>query len=167
MTDSSLLETTAEIAIAVVALVSIFLALVSRESRLPQYDAFSIKQIVGASGASVIYSVIPLLLHSLGVPEPMVWRVASFLALCIGAAIIAVVYPTWRRVPNEERRAISIAQIVLNNTLGAIWFFCLIANIFSWPWAPSGGVYLLAIWTNIVTCGLTFSVHVFDRVLER
>ena len=77
MSDSSLLETTAEIAVAFAGFASIFLVLASRDGRFPPHDAFSIKLIVVVSVASVINAVIPLLLHSLGVPEPAVWRASS------------------------------------------------------------------------------------------
>jgi hypothetical protein len=50
--------------------------------------------------------------------------------------------------------------------LGTVAYFCLTANVFAWPWAPSGGVYLLAVWAVIAVAGTTFVSLIFTRVLE-
>jgi hypothetical protein len=164
--ESSFLETTAEIAVAFAGFVSVFIVLATRDGRFSPQEAFSIKTIVASSVAVVIYAAIPLLLHSLGLSEPVVWRASSGLAISIGVMIIAVLVPKWRAIPREDWLPNTGYQFVLDFVLGTVFCFGLIVNVLAWPWAPSGGIYLLAIWANLATAGLTFVALIFHRVLE-
>ena len=166
MSDSSLLETTAEIAIALAGFVSIFLVLASRDGRFPPHDAFSVRLIVIASVACVFYAVFPLLLHALGVTEPVVWRVSSGLMATVNGAIIAFMLRAWRAIPQEDKRASAGLHLAFDNFFGAIVLLCLIGNVLAWPWTPSGGVYLLAIWSNLAPVGASFVILIFERVVQ-
>ena len=79
---------------------------------------------------------------------------------------MVVMVPQWRTIPEEDRHPTAGYLFVLHVVLGAVFCLCLIANALAWPWAPSGGIYLLAIWANLATAGSTFVSLIFERVLE-
>ncbi len=167
MTDSSILETTAEVSVAFSGFISVFLILASRDGRFAPRDAFAIRVIVVSGISPVFYAILPLLLHSLGVSEPTVWRASSVLMAFFSVLIFAVVMlPKWRAVNKEEQVPTMEFSNLSSRVLGAVHFFCLIANVFAWPWVPSGGVYLLAVWGIIAIAGTTFVSLIFKRVLD-
>jgi hypothetical protein len=83
MLDVPLLETTAEISIALAGFVGIFLALSTRDGKIMAWHAISIRNIVSCSMAPVFYAVFPLLASGLGLREPELWRVSSGVVLVV------------------------------------------------------------------------------------
>ena len=141
MNDASLLELTAEVSIAITGFISIFLVLAARDGRLLPVDAFTIRIIVICSIAPVFYAVLPLLLNSLGVSAPLLWR-GSSIAIGLASILIGVYMARQLRFlePGEGRK--------LNHgfVLGVIAASCCLVNSFGWPWESSGGLYLVTLW---------------------
>ena len=89
MDESSLLELTAEVSIAITGFISIFLVLAARDGRLLPVDAFTIRLIVICSFGPVFYAALPLVLNSLGLSGAVLWRSSSS-AIGVAAIVIAV-----------------------------------------------------------------------------
>ena len=162
MIESSFLEATAEVSVAFAGFIGIFLVLATRNGRFAPLESVSIRAIVLASVASVFYSAIPLILHSLGVSGDTLWRISSgTIGLC-GAAIMAHVVPQMLALPPAERPS---ARNLASVSLAALALLCCLANALGWPWAPSGGLYLLTVWLVIAIAATNFVVLIFRKVL--
>jgi hypothetical protein len=159
--DPSLFETTAEIAVAFTGFIGIFLVLASREGRFPPSDAVQIRTIVICSIAPVFYAFLPLVLNSLGVSAPVLWRVSS------GATLLLANILTFRMLRHDLRvrgPRDDLASVV--GWVGGVFAnLCWLANVLAWPWAPSGGTYLAAVWLIISIAAVQFVVLIFHRVL--
>jgi hypothetical protein len=160
MDESSLLETTAEVAVAFTGFIGIFLVLATRESRFLPGESWSIRLIVVCSVAPAFFAVLPLILFSLGLAGANLWRVCSGVILASG--LLAAPYMTrrLRELPAEEGRALNLM----------FWFallalFAAIVNLFGWPVPPSGGLYLVVIWSIIVVAAGNFVGLIFSKVL--
>ena len=165
MPESSLLETTAEVAVAFAGFIGIFLVLATRDGRFPPRDALSIRIIVVCSVAPVFYSAVPLVLHSLGVSGATLWRISSGLTGLAGVAIAAHLARKSRALAVAERLPPTSLIVLVGWGLGALSILCLAANALGWPWAPSGGLHLLAVWSVVAVAGTNFVVLIFSRVL--
>ena len=101
--ESSLLETTAEVAVALAGFISIFLVLASRDGRFPPETSLSIRTIVLGSVTPVFLCAVPLVLYSLGVSAATLWRISSGIMLLAGVAISAYLGFRLRELPSAER----------------------------------------------------------------
>ena len=90
MSYSSLLETTAEVSVAFMGFVGIFLILSSREQRFSGDEALMIKALVILSVTPVFSAPLPMILNALGLTELHAWRAASGVLGFVGSA--ATVY---------------------------------------------------------------------------
>ncbi len=160
MDESSLLETTAEIAVAFAGFISIFLVLASRDGRFAPGSALAIRAIVLGSVTPVFLCAVPLVLYSLGVSAPTLWRISSGILVLAGVAISAYLGLRERELPSAERPA-----TVVGWSLSTIALICSLSNLLAWPWAPSGGLYLLAVWLVVATAGFNFVALIFRKVL--
>jgi hypothetical protein len=161
--DSSLFETTAEIAVAFAGFISIFLVLAARGGRFATTDALSIGSIVAGSVASVFYAFVPLVVHSLGLDGATLWRISSGLVVLMSGAAWASMVSLGRQAP--ERRAFFSFLPLVSNGLGAVALLSMLGNVCAWPWTPSAGVHLLAVWLTIAIVAIHFVVLIFKRVL--
>ncbi len=160
MIESSFLETTAEVSVAFAGFIGIFLVLATRDGRFPPADSLSIRVIVICSVAPVFYAAVPLVLNSLGVSGATLWRISSGTIGLAGAAITAYLVPQLRALPAAERPSPIYGWLL---AVVAI-IFCL-ANAVGWPWPPSGGLYLLAVWLVIAIAGSNFVALILRKVL--
>lgn len=165
MPESSLLETTAEVAVAFAGFIGIFLVLATRDGRFPLGDSLTIKVLVTSSIGPVFYSALPLVLHALGVSGASLWRISSVTVGLITAAVAAFMIRHLRTVPLAERYPPLSLQNLVSWTLTALLFVCHFGNAIAWPWAPSGGVYLLAVWSALALAGTQFVQLIFRKVL--
>ena len=165
MAESSLLETTAEVAVAFAGFIGIFLVLATRDGRFPAGDSLTIKAIVVSSVGPVFYSALPLVLHTLGVSGASLWRISSVIFGLSAAAVTAYMIRQLRIVPVAERYPPLSLQSVASWALTALMFICHLGNAIGWPWAPSGGVYLLAVWSAVAIAGTSFVELIFRKVL--
>ena len=165
MAESSLLETTAEVAVAFAGFIGIFLVLATRDGRFPEGDALAIRVIVAASVGPVFYSALPLLLHALGSSGPSLWRISSSAVLLISASGTAYIVRLRNSVPKEERFSPHSLQNIASWSFTALVLLCHLENALGWPWAPSGGVYLLGIWAALAIAGTSFIDLIYRRVL--
>ena len=104
MPEIPLLETTAEISIALAGFVGIFLVLTSRDEKFQAKDIVAIRSIVSTSISPVFYSVFPILAGSLGLSEPLLWRVSSGVVVLVSISIWLSIMISIRRWPIEERK---------------------------------------------------------------
>ncbi len=124
-----------------------------------------IKVIVASSVGPVFYSALPLVLHALGVSGASLWRISSGSVGLISAAVTAYMIRHLRTVPLAERYPPLSLRSLVSWTLTALLFICHLGNAIAWPWAPSGGVYLLAVWSAVAIAGTSFVELVFREVL--
>jgi len=161
MDDLSILATTAEVSVAFAGFIGIFLVLATRDGRFASRDAFSIRVIVICSVSPVFYSAVPLVLHSLGVSGATLWRISSGLVALACGAVGAYLVPQGRAL--EIARSLSV---LVAWGLGVLSMLCLVANVLAWPWAPSGGLYIAAVWSGITVAGMSFVRLILIRVLD-
>ena len=76
MPESSILEMTAEIAVAFAGFIGIFLALATRDGRFPPSESFTIRTIVISSVSPVFYCAVPLILNTFGISGEPLWRLS-------------------------------------------------------------------------------------------
>ena len=165
MTELSILEMTAEVSVAFAGFIGVFLILATREGRFGAEDSLAIQALVIGSVASVFYSAAPLILYAFGVSGAELWRISSGLIGLVGVAVVAYVVPQVRALaPTEGIRSVNLSNLV-GLTLSALGLLCLLANVLAWPWAPSGGMYLLAVWLVVAIAGTNFVVLIFRKVL--
>lgn len=161
MDESSLLELTAEVSIAITGFISIFLVLAARDGRLLPVDAFTIRIIVICSFGPVFYAVLPLILNSFGLSGAVLWRSSSS---AIGVAAIVIVVYMARQLrflePGEGRK--------LNHgfALGVVAFLSCFANAAGWPWEPNGGLYLITVWSIVGISAGNFVDLLFTKLLQ-
>ena len=156
MAEASFLQTTAEVSVAFAGFISIFLVLATRNGRFSPEDSLSIRLIVISSVAPVFYAALPLILGSLGVFGVDLWRISSILVGLAGVGITAYFLPQLLALSSGESLGLMLAVVSL---------LCLFANAVGWPWPPSGGLYLLAIWLVVALAGGYFVALIFRRVL--
>lgn len=163
--DSSLFETSAEIAVAFAGFIGIFLVLASRDGRFPPRDAVTIRSIVLCSLTPVFYAFLPLVLNSLGVSPPILWRFSSGATLLLATISALSMVRHSLRVPATERPPPTSLVSVVAWGSGAIASLCWLANLLTWPWAPSGGMHLAGVWLIITVAAVHFADLIFSRVL--
>ncbi len=158
--ESSLLETTAEVSVAFTGFISIFLALAIRDGRFSPVDSFTIRLIVICSVAPVFYAVLPLVLNALGLSGATLWRLSSIM---IGLAGVAITLYLMRQLsslaPGEGRK------LNYGFALGIIASLSCFANALGWPYEPTGGLYLLTVWSIVGIAGGNFVELLFHRLL--
>lgn len=160
MNEYSLLETTAEVSVAFAGFIGIFLVLAAKDGRFPPAESFQIRLIVICSIAPVFFAVLPLIFDSLGARGPMLWRVSSG---AVGTASVAIgVYMArqLRTLAAGEGRSLNYGFVLAVVAVGS----CL-ANVSGWPRAPSGGVYLLTVWSFVGIAGGNFVELLFRKLL--
>ncbi len=163
MDESSLLETTAEIAVAFAGFISIFLALATRDGRFPPGDSLSIRAIVLGGVTPVFFCAVPLVLHSLGASAATLWRISSGIVVLAGVAISAYLALRQYETPSAERTP-GVEQLI-GWSLSNLALLCSLSNLLAWPWGPSGGLYLLAVWLVVATAGFYFVALIFRKIL--
>ena len=160
MDESSILETTAEVSVAFAGFIGIFLVLATRDGRFPAVDSFSIRLIVICSVAPVFYAAVPLVLNSLGVSGAMLWRISSSTIGLAGIAIGAYMLPQLRALPPGEGRDLNYGFV-----FSVLAVLSCLANALGWPWVPSGGSYLVTVWSIVAVAAGNFVELIFRKVL--
>jgi hypothetical protein len=163
--EASVLETTAEVAVAFAGFIGIVLILASRDDRFPVRDSLQIRVIVVSSVTPVFYAAVPLVLFFLGVSGSVLWRTSSGLAAVAGATLTAHLVPQLRVVPPAERPSMKSPNSVIAWALTVIAMACWLANALAWPWVPSGGMHLLAVWSVLGIAGVNFVALIYRKVL--
>ena len=161
MLESSLLELTAEVSIAITGFISIFLALAARDGRLLPVDAFTIRLIVICSFGPVFYAVLPLILNSLGLSGPSLWRSSSSAVVLAGMVIAVYMARQLRFLEPGEGRRINHGFV-----LGVVAYFSCLANAIGWPWEPSAGLYLVTVWSIVGISAGNFIDLLFNKLLQ-
>jgi hypothetical protein len=158
--ESSLLQTTAEVSVAFTGFIGIFLVLATRDGRFPLGDSWTIRLIVICSVAPVFYAVLPLVLGSLGLAGEMLWRVSSGAIGLSGVAIGVSMAPRFRALPPGEGRSLNYGF-----WLSIVASVRCLSNASGWPYPPSGGLYLLTLWSIVGIAGGNFVGLIFRKVL--
>ena len=160
MPESSLLETTAEVSVAFTGFIGIFLVLATREGRFEPGEGWSIRLIVVCSIAPAFFSVVPLILGYLGVSGATLWRVSS--AVILLSTIVGGPYMSrkLRELPAGQGRSLNLMF-----WLGVLAAIACVVNVLGWPWAPSGGLYLVAVWSIIGVAAGNFVGLIFSKLL--
>ena len=164
MPESSLLETTAEVSVAFAGFIGIFLVLATRDGKVAPRDSIAVRTIVVCSVAPVFYAVAPLLLQLLGVSEATTWRASSAITGGSGILITLYIVPQLRTVPASDRPGLFSTSNLVPWFLTVFALACHVLNAAAWPWAPSGGVYLLGVWAIVGIAGSSFAALIFRRV---
>jgi hypothetical protein len=158
--ESSLLETTAEVSVAFTGFIGIFLVLAARDGRFPAADSFAIRLIVICSIAPVFFAALPLLLYSLGLSGTTLWRVSSLATALAGAWGVASLVRQLRSLEAGEGRSLNYGFV-----FGIIAALSFVVNAVGWPWEPSGGVFLVGVWSVVGIAGGNFVELLFRKLL--
>ncbi len=102
----------------------------------------------------------PLVLDSLGISGSMLWRISSGAIGLSGVAIAPYMARQMRALPPGEGRSLNLMF-----WLGVVAVLCVLANALGWPWAPSGGLYLLTVWSIVGIAAGNFVQLIFRKVL--
>ena len=113
----------------------------------------------------VFYSVLPLMLHAVGLSESTLWRISSSIAGLVGVVITGYFVSQIRALPIAVRPRQTELRNFYAWLLTALSLACHAANALAWPWAPSGGVFIIAVWLIVAIAGASFVVLIFRRVL--
>jgi hypothetical protein len=159
--ESSLLELTAEVSIAITGFISIFLVLAARDGRLLPVDAFTIRIIVICSFGPVFYAALPLLLNSLGLSGATLWRISSTVIGCGGIAVAVYMARQLRFLEPGEGRKLNHGFV-----LGVAAFLSCLAHALGWPWEPSGGLSLVTVWSIVGISAGNFVDLLFSKLLQ-
>lgn len=120
LTDSDVLQTIAEIAIALTGFTGVVAFLGQRaRGEWRAVDLFRFNQLLGGSLAALLFSFTPILLFRLGAPEMVLWRASSGLiaTYIVGAFLLA--NRAIRRLPKAERVEIAPMALLIVQVLGA------------------------------------------------
>lgn len=160
MEESSLLEMTAEVSVAFAGFIGIFLVLAARDGRFPPAESFQIRLIVICSISPVFGAVLPLILHSLGLVGPTLWRVSTAAGAVAGVAVAVYMKRQLRTLAPGEGRTLNYGFVlaVVAMLAGAV-------NLIGWPCTPSGGIYLLSTWSVVGIAGGNFVELLFRKLL--
>jgi len=128
---SEILQTIAEIAIALTGFTGIVVAHGGRDQAgFSGFARFRFQILVAASLTALALALVPFLLHHLGVPAPAVWSICSALVAIFMVPIVILDVRSFRdhadEIPVFERRA---APVIL--VLGSILWVVQIANVVS------------------------------------
>jgi len=156
---------TAEVAVAFTGFIGIFLVLAARDGRFLASDAVVIRSIVIFSIGSVFYSALPLILHTLGISGATLWRISSVIVGLSAAAGSAFIIRQVQTVPVAEREPFLGVESLASFAFSAVMFLCHLGNAIAWSWTPSGGVYILAVWSGVALVGTSFVGLIFRKVL--
>ena len=165
MTGTSLFETTAEISVAFAGFIGVFLALAARENRLAGIEAVSVQTIVVGSIVPIFYSFLPLVLDYLGLTGPSLWRLASGVTATFSILITFGMMRPVLALPRPDRRPLRSPVSAVSAGSGATSMLLLLCNCLGWPWEPSGGVYLVAVWLVVIIAATHFVALIFRHVL--
>jgi hypothetical protein len=157
---SSLLQTTAEVSVAFTGFIGIFLVLATRDGRFPPGDSWTIRLIVICSVAPVFYAVLPLIFESMGLSGAMLWRISSIAIGLAGFLIAVYMAPIMRSLPVGEGRNVNYGF-----WLAGVASLSCAANALGWPRPPSGGLYLLTLWSIVGIAAGNFVGLIFRKVL--
>ena len=160
MDESSLLLSTAEVSVAFAGFIGIFLALAAGEGRFPAADSFQIRLIVICSIAPVFLAVLPLILDLLGLGGSALWRLSSGVILLAEVAVTLYLVGQARALSGGEGRKLNYGFV--------LWVLASVAclvNAAGWPWPPSGGVYLVAVWSIVGIAAGNFVELLFRKLL--
>lgn len=160
MEEASLLETTAEVSVAFAGFIGIFLVLAARDGRFPPAESFAIRLIVICSVAPVFFAVLPLILDSLGLSGAMLWRTSAILVGFACGGLVVHMARQLRSLEAGEGRSLNYGFV-----LGLVAVLSWLANLAGWPAAPSGGLYLLMVWSIVGIAGGNFVELLFRKLL--
>ena len=166
MNVEALLETHAEVAVALAGFASVSAVLRRPLSALLRQRFLAI---LFAALVQVLGGLVPVWLSVLGVVGPTLWRTASFLQFALAATLVwTVVY-----VPLKSTSA--SAYVIINRPMSFVYYLialCLLAahllNVLGMPMAPNFGLYYGALLAAITTLFLGFAdvVLIGDREVD-
>lgn len=165
MNHASLLETTAEVSVAFMGFVGIFLILSSREQRFAGDEALMIKALVILSVTPVFSAPMPLVLNALGFAEMYAWRASSGALGFIGAAATIYMVRDTIRVHQDGTTYTFRFRDLAFTIFGFVYFLSVLGNLGLWNWLPTGGVYLVTVWSCLGMAAIAFVHLIFSRVL--
>ncbi len=162
MADSDLLQTIAEIAIALAGFTGVVAFLGQRaRGEWRAVDLFRFNQLLGSSIAALLFSFTPILLFRMGLSEPAAWRWSSGLiaAYLLGAILLSS--RGLRRVPKHERTEIIPSVLFIIQAIIAAVFILQILSAAGIAYAGQSAPVLVAlVWL------LGFSAFQFVRLLR-
>jgi hypothetical protein len=160
MDEFSFLETTAEISVAFTGFIGIFLVLAEREGKFLALEVYAVRLVVLCSVSPVFFSAFPLILSSLGVSGPVLWRISS---IFVAASLILGALYLVRRLKlleHGEGRTLNYGFV-----FGLLAALSCLANLVGWPREPSSGLYLVTVWSIVGVAAGNFVELLFKRLL--
>ncbi len=108
MAGESLLQMSAEVAVALVGFVSVFLVLARRDGSFPASDPVRIRSIVLTRVLSLFFAALPLVLYEQGIPEAQVWRISGIAFLLTYLVMVPYFVQQQLALSPEENRGLGL-----------------------------------------------------------
>ena len=138
MNIDSLLQTHAEVAVALAGFASVAAVL---QRPLSPRSRQRFLSILFAALIQVLSGLVPVWLSNIGVSGPTLWRTATALVLFLSIPLIVWVIFQLSALGGINRVVINVAVTRITNALSAVVFAALLFNLVGVPMAPGFGLY--------------------------
>ena len=144
--------------------IAIFMVFTQANGRFSPIDAVRVRIIIYTSFAVVLASLLPIVLHGLGIAPEWLWRIATGAYLILGGIISFDIFQSQRALdkanaPDRNTRTIRIIARILNISL-FVFGALIIAGV------GHGGYYVLLLVMNLTMAGLTFISSAMHRLFS-
>jgi uncharacterized membrane protein len=142
MDISDALLTMAQVAVGLIGFSSVLIALSGEPNHWSSLDSYRITGLLGSSVCLLLVSWLPFVLTFFSVEDGVVWRSsAGTLSICLAAGLIGNLR-SYRRLPDEHRRATRPVLVVSIYVLGSLVFVTTTAAALGLLAAPEGAFFL-------------------------
>jgi hypothetical protein len=157
---SEALLTVAEISLGLAGFGGIFVALARERTALRPADAYRLVLLLSTALSTLVLSLLPIGLASVGLSERWVWRLSSALMVGLLGAISLVAYRSRRRHAEEiragEARRVALAIAVLN----VVTIAAQLVNVSGSLFEPQFGAFFFGLVFTVA-----FGSYLFARML--
>ena len=164
MNVDSLLQTHAEVAVALAGFASVAAVLRRPLSSRERRDFLAL---LFTALIQVIGSLVPVWLSTLGLGGPPLWRIATALVLVLSITLVSVlVYFSPRTEGRNSMVLINAPVTLVSNALAVVTFGALIVNVLGTPIAPGFGLYYTALLLGMIVIFVMFASAVVSNDSE-
>lgn len=152
MNVDSLLQTHAEVAVALAGFASVAAVLQRPLSPIARQNFLTI---LFSALIQLLGSLVPVWLSSLDIDGPLLWRVASAFVLVLSLTLVTLFFTRTLGEPNPV--LISKPVTYITNFLTVIIFIALVLNVVGVPFRPSFGLYYMQLLLGITIVFVSFA----------
>ena len=155
----------AEIGVALVGLIAIFLVLVGRDGRFSMAESFHVRSLLASGAAVVSMALLPLVLHLYIDSEPTLWRASSGISFGVGLPVCAGFALFQRRLPRSERWGLGFAFTLTVWALSLLGVALCAVNVAGLAGGPSAAHHIAALGVMIIAALANFLTLALRRLL--